>query len=34
VIDVSDNRHVTDLIRVSHDFSDLVNSEVWHLECF
>jgi len=34
VIDVSDNRHVTDLFRVSHDFSNLVNCKVWHLECF
>jgi hypothetical protein len=32
VIDVSNNRHVTDLISVTHDFSNLVNSEVWH--CF
>jgi hypothetical protein len=36
VIDVSNNGNVTDLIGVSHDRSDLVNCEVWHvfsLEC-
>ena len=31
VIDVSDDRHVTDLVRLTHDFSNLVNSEVWHI---
>lgn len=31
VIDVGDHRHVSDLVRVTHDFSDLVNSEVWHV---
>ena len=36
VINVSDDRHVTDLVRVAHDFSDLVNCEVWHISglCF
>ena len=34
VIDVSDNRHVTDLVRITHDFSNLVNSEVWHCSVF
>ena len=31
VIDVGDHRHVSDLVRVTHDFSNLVNSEVWHV---
>jgi len=26
VIDVGDHRHVSDLVRVTHDFSDLVNT--------
>jgi hypothetical protein len=31
VIDVGDDGHVTDLIRFTHDFSNLVNCEVWHV---
>jgi hypothetical protein len=31
VIDVSDNRHVADVVRLTHDFSNLVNCEVWHV---
>jgi len=31
VIDVSNDRDVTDVILITHDLSDLVDSEVWHL---
>lgn len=30
VVDMSDDRHVTDLIRIIHDISDLLESEVGH----
>jgi hypothetical protein len=30
VVDVSNDGNVTNLFRVAHDISDLVNSEVWH----
>ena len=30
MIDVGNNRHVTDAVRVVHDLTDLVNSEVGH----
>ena len=34
VIDVGNHRHVTDVVTVVHDLTDLLNSEVGHgLEC-
>lgn len=34
VIDVSDNAHVTDVVTLLHDFTDLIGTEVDHLDLF